>query len=59
MLFELNLALHQFLIFARPVVNTLTLLAGEFYELLLSHIARNYTLPIKNVQEGLELIPLK
>lgn len=35
---ELDLALHEFFILARPIVNALAVLAREFNELFLGHM---------------------
>jgi len=57
-LLELDLALNEFLIFARPIVDATALLAGQFYELILGHSAEHYTkylldckIPIKRGRE--------
>ena len=42
-LLQLDLALHELLVLARPVVDTLALLAGELDELFLGHNAANYS----------------
>ena len=36
-LFELDLAHNQLLVFAGPIVNTLAFAAGEFYKAILRH----------------------
>lgn len=36
-LFELDFSLHKLAVFSAPVIDALTLRAGEFYELFLRH----------------------
>lgn len=43
-LLKLDLALDELLVFGRPIVNTLTLGAGEADESVLRHNANNYNL---------------
>jgi hypothetical protein len=45
-LFELDFALNELLVFAGPVVSALALAAGELYQSFLGH-AREYTLMIR------------
>ena len=43
-LFKLDLALDELLVFGRPIVNTLAVLAGEADQAVLRHNANNYNL---------------
>jgi hypothetical protein len=41
-LLQLNLALDEFPVLARPIVRAAALLARQFYELILGHSERHY-----------------
>ena len=55
---EFDFALHEFAVFARPVVDAAALAARQLYELILRHNAANYTQNLGRMQLSTALIPV-